>query len=132
MDLTALRTFVAVAECSSFSRAAEELHLAQPAVSQQIKRLERDVGAELLSRSTRRVELTPAGARLLPRALAILADVDRAQDEMRLLEAGLVGQRRDRLRRNRDLRPPAACRASVREHLPGVALELFGEQSVLL
>jgi DNA-binding transcriptional LysR family regulator len=128
MDLGALRTFVAVAEFSSFSRAAEELHLAQPAVSQQVKRLERDVGAELLSRSTRRVELTPAGERLLPRALAILADVDRAQDEIHLLQAGLVGSVAIGFvgTATYDLLPRVA--RSVREHLPGVALELFGER----
>ncbi len=127
MDLGALRTFVAVAEFSSFSRAAEELHLAQPAVSQQIKRLERDVGAELLSRSTRRVHLTPAGERLLPRAVAILADVDRAQDEIRMLQAGLVGSVAVGFvgTATYDLLPRVA--RSVREHLPGVALELFGE-----
>ena len=106
----ALRTFVAVAEYSSFSRAAEELHLAQPAVSQQVKRLERDVGAELLSRSTRRVQLTPPASACCPARSPILADVDRAEDEIRMLEAGLVGPRRDRLRRDGDLRPPAPRR----------------------
>jgi DNA-binding transcriptional LysR family regulator len=128
MDLGALRTFVAVAEHSSFSRAAEELHLAQPAVSQQIKRLERDVGADLLSRSTRRVHLTPAGERLLPRAVAILADVDRAQDEIRMLQSGLAGSVAIGFvgTATYDLLPRVA--RSVREQLPGVALELFGER----
>ena len=77
MDLVALRSFVTVVEEASFSRAAERLHVAQPAVSQQVRRLERQLGAALLRRSTRRVDLTPAGERLLPRARSILADVER-------------------------------------------------------
>ena len=79
MDLIGLRSFVTVAEQSSFSRAADLLMIAQPAVSQQIKRLERELGAHLLRRSTRRVELTHAGQAFIPRARAILADTPIAE-----------------------------------------------------
>lgn len=128
MDLQALRSFVAVADAMSFSRAAEGLHLAQPAVSQQIKRLERELGTALLQRSTRRVDLTPAGESLLPRARAILAEVARAEAEVRLLEQGLAGRVAVGFvgTATYDLLPRLA--RSVRAQLPAVALEVFGEQ----
>lgn len=128
MDLVALGTFVAVADAASFSRAADQLHLAQPAVSQQVKRLERDLGAELFHRSTRRVALTPAGAELLPRARAILAEVERARDEVRLVEAGMAGRVTIGFvgTATYELLPTVA--RSVRDRLPGVELELYGEQ----
>lgn len=128
MDPAALRSFVAVAELSSFSRAAEELHLAQPAVSQQVRRLERELGADLFLRSTRRVSLTEAGERLLPRARTILAEMARAQDDVRLLGAGLMGSVAVGFvgTATYDLLPRVA--RAVRERLPGITLELFGEQ----
>lgn len=128
MNVAALHTFVTVAELSSFSRAAERLHLAQPAVSQQIKRLERDIGAELFHRSTRRVRLTAAGELLLPRARSILADVDRAEVAIRRLAAGLSGRVSIGFvgTATYDLLPRVA--RSVRANLPDIELELHGEQ----
>src|SRR5439155_1224464 len=65
MELRHLRTIAAVARHGSFSRAAEELHLAQSAVSQQIRRLEQELGVEVFRRSSRSVELTPEGEVIL-------------------------------------------------------------------
>lgn len=128
MDFTALQSFVTVAELASFSRAAEQLHTAQPAVSQQIKRLERDLGAALFERSTRRVQLTGAGQQLLPHARSILAEVDRAQTEVRLVEAGLAGRVAIGFvgTATYDLLPQVS--RSVRAQLPGVELQLYGER----
>jgi epsilon-lactone hydrolase len=78
IELRHLRTFVAVAEELNFGRAASRLYLSQPALSRQIRTLERVVGCELLRRSTHRVELTLAGDALLDRARAVLAAVDDA------------------------------------------------------
>lgn len=61
MELRHLRYFVAVARSASFSRAAEQLHIAQPPLSRQIRQLEDDIGAQLIDRSARPLQLTPAG-----------------------------------------------------------------------
>jgi monoterpene epsilon-lactone hydrolase len=78
VEVRHLRAFVAVAEELNFSRAAERLYLSQPALSRQIRTLERVVGCELLRRSTHRVELTLAGDALLDRARRLLGDLDEA------------------------------------------------------
>ncbi|HTE61760.1 MAG TPA: alpha/beta hydrolase fold domain-containing protein [Solirubrobacteraceae bacterium] len=78
VELRHLRAFVAVAEELNFGRAATRLYVSQPALSRQIRALERLVGCELLRRSTHRVELTLAGDALLDRARPILRDVDDA------------------------------------------------------
>ena len=82
MELRQLEYFSAVARHGHFTRASEELNVAQPAVSQQIKRLEAELGVELLHRSTRRVELTEAGAALLARANRVLAEIEAARQEL--------------------------------------------------
>jgi monoterpene epsilon-lactone hydrolase len=78
VEIRHLRAFVAVAEELNFSRAAERLYISQPALSRQIRALERVVGCELLRRSTHRVELTLAGSALLDRTRPVLAALDEA------------------------------------------------------
>ena len=77
LELRHLHTFVAVAERRSFTQAADDLHIAQQAVSQQIKALERSLGVSLLRRNPRRVDLTPEGAVLLADSRRLLAAADR-------------------------------------------------------
>ena len=91
MDLQQLRTFRTVARRRSFTRAAQELHLSQPAVSRQVEALEASLGASLFSRQGRRVALTEAGRRLLDyaeRILELVARAERALAELHQLEAG--------------------------------------------
>lgn len=72
MELRQLEAFVAVATELHFGRAAQQLHMGQPTLSELLKRLEREVGTPLLTRTTRRVSLTGAGTELLGRAKVIL------------------------------------------------------------
>ena len=89
MDLRQLRYLVALAEEGHFTRAAARMHIAQPALSQQIRRLEDEVGLALVDRTTRRVALTDAGALLVDHARRALGEVDAARAEL----ADLAGVR---------------------------------------
>ena len=86
--LRQLQYFLAVADLASFSRAAERLHIAQPALSRQIMALEEELGALLLARHTRLVSLTAAGQCLRQRAARLLDDLDETCDEVRRIDAG--------------------------------------------
>lgn len=92
MELTQLRHFLAVAEQESFTRAAAELGLTQPALSRSIAKLEAELGQPLLERQTRRVRLTDAGRLFESRAREILALVDDAKAE--LTDDGQTGRLR--------------------------------------
>lgn len=91
IELRHLRYFVAVAEELHFGRAAERLHLAQPPLSQQIRKLEEHLGYPLFARTSRSVSLTPAGEALLERARRTLRKVQRDIDETRSIGRGEVG-----------------------------------------
>ncbi len=90
MELRHLTYFVAVAERLNFSKAAEDLHVAQPAISQQIRSLERELGAPLFDRVGKRVALTEAGRAFLPHARHILSAVEAARHEV--LERGSLNR----------------------------------------
>ncbi|MEU2155273.1 LysR substrate-binding domain-containing protein [Streptomyces sp. NPDC019396] len=85
MQFQQLQYFVAVAEARHFTRAAERVHVAQPSLSQQIRALEKELGAELFSRARGNIALTDAGEVLLPLARRILADADTARHEVQEL-----------------------------------------------
>ena len=91
MDIRHLEHFVAVAEARSFTRAAERLHIVQSAVSASIRTLERDLRTDLFNRTTQRVQLTEAGAMLLPRARQILAQMQSARELVADVRGGLRG-----------------------------------------
>ena len=91
LELRHLRTFAAVAERRSFTQAAADLHIAQQAVSQQIKALERSLGVTLLRRTPRQVELTAAGTVFLADCRRVLAAADRAARRVRAAAQGEVG-----------------------------------------
>ncbi|PPH98925.1 LysR family transcriptional regulator [Rathayibacter sp. AY1D1] len=94
VDLEQLTGFIEVARLGSFTRAAEELHLAQPSLSRRIAALEQDLGSELFNRARSGSTLTPAGELLLPLARRMLADAGSVRREL----AELAGLERGRVR----------------------------------
>ncbi|QIG42032.1 LysR family transcriptional regulator [Nocardioides anomalus] len=127
MELRHLRAFLAVADERHFGRAAERLHLAQPALSQQVKQLEREVGLALFERTTRRVELSEAGHRFEPHARSVLAAVEHASADLALLADGRAGRVAVGFigTATYDVLPRVA--REVRDRLPDVELDLHGE-----
>ncbi len=91
MELRHLRYFAAIAETLNFRAASDRLHVAQPALSAQIKTLEAELGVKLFLRTTRRVELTPAGKVFLEEARRVISAAAQAQERARQASAGLVG-----------------------------------------
>ena len=125
MELRQLEVFLAVADELHFGRAARRVHLSQPALTQAIARFELQLGARLFERTSRRVELTPAGAALVDRAKTLLADAESAADlvartsrgELGTVRLGVVGSAMLDLL-------PALVRALREEH-PDLELVLF-------
>lgn len=93
MELQQMRYVVAVAETSNFTRAAEQCHVVQSALSHQVKRLEDELGVSLFARTSRRVRLTPAGEAFLPAARECLDAAERAAAQA----AATIGEVRGRL-----------------------------------
>ncbi len=133
MELRHLRYFEAVARHSHVTRAAAELHIAQPALSKQISQLEQELGVALFDRVGRNVRLTEAGEALLPHARAVMAQVEAARAEM----AERIGLRRGRATVGT---PPTvgtqllpAVLAAFNRRYPGIELRLHeaGVQTLL-
>jgi LysR family transcriptional activator of glutamate synthase operon len=91
MELRQLRAFVHVTHAGTFTRAAEELHIAQSAVSQAVGKLEAELGFELLRRTSRGVELTEAGEAVFERAREIVAGADAIRSDLAALRGLLEG-----------------------------------------
>lgn len=124
MDLRHLQTLVILAEELHFGRAARRLHVVQSAVTRTLQDLEEKVGAQLLHRSKRRVELTPAGEALARRAREILAAADQAAVECRCVSEGKLGRLRIAVAGLGGLGYlPEALRTFRRQH-PAVEIEL--------
>lgn len=127
MELRHLRYFAAVADTRHFGRAAERLHMAQPALSQSIRQLEAELGTALFTRTTRQVRLTPAGEFLqgeVGRILAAVEDSVRgvhriAQGRQGLVRVGFTGSAAQ-------TQLPRMARIVKRE-LPGLALEIHAD-----
>ena len=124
MELRHLRYFVAVAEELHFRRAAERLHIAQPAISEQIRKLEAELGVQLLQRTQRSVSLTPAGAVLLEEARRVLRQADFARRAAREAHSRGLGQLR--IGYLRDTVPPIVPRLLRRfaHAAPGIRVVL--------
>ncbi len=127
MELRHLRYFVAVAEERHFGRAAARLNIAQPPLSQQIRRFEAELGEPVFYRTTRSVELAPAGEVLLDRAREILAAVDSAIDDARRAARGEYGRLAIGFTGSVTYAMLPSLAAALRHQLPGVTLDLRGE-----
>ena len=123
-DLRQLRHFIAVAERLHFGRAAAALHMSQPPLSRSIRDLEGRVGATLLARTRRRVELTPEGARFLEEAKRLLAQLERVVLEVGGMAAGAGGRLRLGFVSLADYGVLPGLLKSYKAARPGVALAL--------
>lgn len=91
MDTQDLKAFIAVADNQSFSEAAEQIHLSQPGVSKRVANLEAQLNTRLFDRISRKVYLTEAGTMLLPKARAILNDIENTRQEINALTGEISG-----------------------------------------
>jgi DNA-binding transcriptional LysR family regulator len=122
-DLRRLGYFVAVAQERNFTRAAERLHIAQPALSRQVRLLEDELGVELLRRTTHDVELTEAGELLLERGAALLGDADALWRGVRRLAAGEIGTIRLAYGASSAYETAPKLLAALAERLPELVVE---------
>jgi DNA-binding transcriptional LysR family regulator len=122
MELRHLRYFVAVASELHFARAAERLFISQPALSQQIRSLEGELGFKLLERNRRGVRLTPEGVAFLAEARAVVQQADRAADVARALAEGATGHLRISYIRAMPGGLPERIVSEYQRRFPGVEL----------
>jgi len=124
VDLRQLRQFVTIAELGSYRRAAEALHIAQPALSVSIQKLEHSVGVLLLERGAKGVSLTPAGQALMADAQRALFHADQARQSARRVALGELGRLRLGFVGSATYMLLPRCLPEFRRRYPDVALEL--------
>ena len=127
MELRHLRYFAAVAETQHFGLAAERLHIAQPALSQSIRQLEREIGAQLFARTTRQVSLTPAGELLYHDATRVLATIEDSVRGVQRLANGAQGLVRIGFTGTAAFSQLPRIARVLNEQLPEVALEIHAD-----
>jgi DNA-binding transcriptional LysR family regulator len=127
METRHLKYFIAVAEERHFGRAALRLHMAQPPLSQQIRQLEEQLGTPLLVRTTRKVELTPAGQVLLDRGRALLQELDALVEDVQQVGAGATGVIRVGFTGTATYRLLPSIVQAARRTLPGLRITVQGE-----
>ena len=124
MELRQLTYFEAVVRHGGFTRAANALHVAQPAISTQVRRLEKELGVALLARTTRNVALTPAGEHFLSHVHTVLNELDSARIEMSSHAESTGGRVRIGATPVLGGLPLPEMLAGIRQTFPGVDLEL--------
>ena len=128
MDLRQIQYAEAVARHANFTRAAQELHVAQPALSMSVRSLEKELGVELFTRTSRRVALTDAGTAFIERARGILRNLDGLATEMAEYSGAARGQVRVGSSYHLDPRIPGVLSAFVHEN-PLVEISIMDEPS---
>jgi DNA-binding transcriptional LysR family regulator len=123
VELRQLRAFVEVADEGHFGHAAQRLNLTQPALTQRIQALERELGRHLLDRDARGVRLAPAGVLLLPHARQLLQVEDRALKDLKRYAAGMTGRVRVAYQSAGDIAIAASVIAEYRRRFPEVEVE---------
>jgi DNA-binding transcriptional LysR family regulator len=129
MELRQLRAFTEVAESGHYGQAAERLHITQPALTQRIQTLEREIGMRLLERNAREVRLAPAGAVLLPYAQRMVQVEDEVLHDMKAYAAGVVGRLRLAYQSAGDVTLAGSIIAEYRRQFPAVDVETVSGSS---
>jgi DNA-binding transcriptional LysR family regulator len=129
VELRQLRAFVEVATSGHFGRAAEGLHVTQPALTQRIQALERELGLQLLERTPREARLTPAGAVLLPHAMRLVQVEDQGLRALKAYSSGMVGRLRLGYPSAGDVATAGVIIAEFRRRFPAVEVETISGNS---
>lgn len=127
METRHLKYFIAVAEERHFGRAAARLHMAQPPLSQQIRQLEEQLGTPLMVRTTRKVELTPAGQVLLDRGRVLLQELQVLESDVQQVGDGATGVLRVGFTGTATYRLMPTIVQAARRTLPGLRITVQGE-----
>ena len=123
MELRQLRAFVEIATLGHFGHAATRLHLTQPALTQRIQSLERELGLQLLERNAREVRLAPAGVVLLPHARRLVEAEDQALNDLKAYSSGIAGRLRLAYQSAGDVATAGSIIAEYRRRFPGVEIQ---------